>query len=340
MLSCYIIQPRMTEEILEEIIAAYGLEVEHRLPMQSGYRNKNFPLVLKDGQVVNLVLHKREPNMRQTVDNANYICGVLYAKRFPVRHRFDKRIISLYSKPPEQLVGLYTYLPGVTIPWEAYTMGKIKSLGKTMSDMHALLADEPQKSLHTIDEIYNPLLDRMIEYFENPLVAQAVREKLHVTIKASFFTDIRQLINASKHLPDQQPLHLDFVRGNVLFANNGSKITGVLDFEKTAYGHAAFDIARTLAFLFVDCKYKTEDKVRKYFLTSGYSKRGQSSSSQITIRTTNSSFDLLERAIDFYLFYDFYRFLLHNPYESLNKNEHFHRTLSLLISRGVIMAKH
>jgi Ser/Thr protein kinase RdoA (MazF antagonist) len=114
------------------------------------------------------------------------------------------------------------------------------------------------------------------------------------------------------------------VRGNILF-DDQARITGVLDFEKTAWGHPALDIARTLAFLLVDCKYKSEDKTRKYFLISGYNKRGPA-------RTPGSS-PLLEKLITTFLLHDFYKFLRHNPYESLRNNEHFVRTRDLLVQR-------
>jgi hypothetical protein len=36
------------------------------------------------------------------------------------------------------------------------------------------------------------------------------------------------------------------------------------------------------------------------------------------------------------LLHDFYKFLLHNPYESLASNEHYIRTIALLKARGVL----
>jgi Ser/Thr protein kinase RdoA (MazF antagonist) len=46
---------------------------------------------------------------------------------------------------------------------------------------------------------------------------------------------------------------------------NNLAITGIIDFEKTAAGPRIFDIARTLAFLLVDCKAKTPAQVTNYF---------------------------------------------------------------------------
>jgi hypothetical protein len=85
---------------------------------------------------------------------------------------------------------------------------------------------------------------------------------------------------------------------------------------------------RTLSFLYVDCKYKTLDQVKKYFIYSGYQKRGLS-----TLEHTGI---LLTHLVDFYLMYDLYKFLRHNPYESLNLNEHFKRTKDILIDHRMV----
>jgi len=123
---------------------------------------------------------------------------------------------------------------------------------------------------------------------------------------------------------------MDFVRGNILF-DEGVHITGVLDFEKASHGHPLFDIARTLAFLLVDCKYKTEAQVRKYFLLSGYNKRGTGD-----FKITAMNARLLEQLVELFLLYDFYKFLRHNPYEALPQNEHFVRTQALLLQRQLL----
>ena len=175
----------------------------------------------------------------------------------------------------------------------------------------------------------------MHKYFSDPLVANAMHTKLGLKVDDIVFTNNKKLIKIATKLPEQ-PLHMDFVRSNVLFANNSHEITGVLDFEKAVYGSPVFDIARTLAFLLVDCKYKTEAQVRKYFLQSGYNKYGRANFSPITVRISNRTLDVLEEAINMFLFYDFYKFLRHNPYESLHANEHYIRTVNLLVSRGVI----
>lgn len=326
----------MVDKALPELAKAFGLDVKRYLPMQSGYRNKNFPLLLADNSVVNLIIYKREPGMANTIRSANRIGKFLYDSGFPARRALDDRILSLYAPPSEQYAAVYVYLPGKTIPWEAYTMAHLKSLGQTMSNMHALLMSRPQGGLSDISEVYSPIIKRMGKYFEDVNVVKATQDKLGLAINEATFSEHKKLMQISKHLPGGQPLHMDFVRSNILFAENSSEVTGVLDFEKAAYGAPVFDIARTLAFLLVDCKYKTEAQVRKYFLKSGYSKYGSAEFNPQNVRIGGQTVDLLERAIDMFLFYDFYKFLRHNPYESLHKNEHYVRTANLLVARGVI----
>jgi hypothetical protein len=140
-------------------------------------------------------------------------------------------------------------------------------------------------------------------------------------------TTVRRLLEFCGKLEDQQPLHMDFVRSNVLF-NAHATIAGIIDFEKTGKGHPMLDIARTLAFLLVDCKYKEPGKVYKYFVHSGYRKRGKNN--------ININPRLLHELTNIFLLHDFYKFLRHNPYESLGRNEHFVRTRDILIARALL----
>lgn len=326
----------MAEPITQKVAKAYGLDVKRYLPMQTGYRNKNYPLELTDGRTINLILYKREPGIVTVIRLANEIGSFLHANGFPARYPCDKRIIRVFASPNEQFAALYAYLPGETIPWEAYTMAHIKALGQTMSNMHALLANQNGDGLPAIHEVYGPIIKRMQYYFDDVNVCAAIASKLGLKINTALLDEFKQLMRISKHLPGQQPLHMDFVRSNILFAKNSHQITGVLDFEKVAYGAPVFDIARTLAFLLVDCKYKTEAQVRKYFLKSGYNKYGNVQFTPVVAQLNAVKIDTLEQAIDLFLTYDFYKFLRHNPYEFLNQNQHFVRTANLLIARGVI----
>lgn len=212
-------------------------------------------------------------------------------------------------------------------------MQHLKLLGASMSNMHAMLIKFTDDLPSVADECLM-LNRRMRKYFADPYISAAIRAKLGLRITIKFNAFISTLLTCSE-LPDQQALHMDFVRGNILFNDDSEgmpAVSGVIDFEKTAYGHPVFDIARTLAFLLVDCRFKTEPKIRKYFLASGYNKRGAVRYSPVLIYGR----DLLEELINFFLIHDLYKFLRHNPYENLSLNEHFIRTRDLLLSRHVL----
>lgn len=326
----------MHEKLVAQIITAYGLDVSLRHPMQTGYRNKNFPLTLQDGTTVNLILYKPEPGIRVTIKNANALGDFLCTHNFPARHTYDSRILRIAGKHHEQYAALYHYLPGTTISWDAYTMKHLKALGTSMSTMHALLAAHAQNDIPSIETIYGPLLARMRAYFQKTGVASALQQKLNFTVSPEIFELIAELVRAMPHLPHKQPLHLDFVRSNILFDENTAHISGIVDFEKAAFGNPIFDIARTLAFLYVDCAYKDAEHIRKYFLWSGYQKQGPASYQNLTYTIHGRTTAVLSAAINMFLFYDFYKFLLHNPYESLPQNNHFVRTVALLRSREVL----
>lgn len=212
-------------------------------------------------------------------------------------------------------------------------MRHLKLLGKTMGDMHRQLQELPTANAPTVVDEYTAIVARMRTYFADSNVELAMAQKLAVIIDHRLFGTFANLLDGCAGLPCQHMLHMDFVRGNILFDTkaNAPTITGVLDFEKTAVGHPLFDIARTYAFLLVDCTYKSPDQVRKYFLQSGYNRR---SSSTFTITAKNAQ--LLEQLANLFLLYDFYKFLRHNPYESLHANHHFVRTKEQLRTRKII----
>lgn len=321
--------------VVERILQAYGLDYASILPPEKGYRNQSFPVVLNDGGTVNLILYKSEPGILDKIHAANAVSGHLAGQGFPARRTVSKRIIKLDSPNRRKYGALYNYLEGHTIPWEGYNQDHIKLLGKTMSDMHAALADFDYPDLAEVADEYLAINSRMRYYFSQAPVQRAMSEKLLLHVNPESFHQFEQVLTGSKMLPGKQPLHMDFVRSNILFSDVPDdtfkvSITGILDFEKTAYGHPLFDIARTLAFLLVDCKYKAPEKVRKYFLGSGYIKRGAA-------MLPGKHMDILEALVNMFLFYDFYKFLRHNPYESLPDNEHFMRTVQLLIPRHLLV---
>jgi Ser/Thr protein kinase RdoA (MazF antagonist) len=313
----------MDRRNVERIIQLYGVTGDILAP-QKGYRNSSFAVLLEGQPPLNLILYKNEAGMLARVTRVNAIGDFLYARGLPARHTFSPRILQLKDARQTRYTALYYYLPGITIPWEAYTMERIKMLGKAMGDMHASLASYIGELPQIADELI-ALNDRMMRYFTNADVMRALSQKLNISIKKP---DFRRLLTFCAEQPGQA-VHMDFVRGNILF--EGDKITGIIDFEKAGHGTPAFDIARTLAFLLVDCKYKTEDKVYKYFIQSGYAKRGAG---------TFADWQLVDRLVPFFLLHDFYKFLRHNPYEFLPQNEHFIRTKAMLLKHGIIDRAH
>ncbi|HSX16495.1 MAG TPA: phosphotransferase [Patescibacteria group bacterium] len=323
----------MDQEVIARALQAYGVAYVRELGMQKGYRNESHAIEQADGMRLNLIIYKREPGMLKRVHNANRVSNYLASAGFPARRTADERILQLKSGDFVKYASLYKYLPGKTIPWEAYTMEHIKLLGQTMSDMHATLAGLNRGGLPHVADEYLAILDRMERYFAEPGVQTAMQKKLGLTVDTSAVPKLKTLLRKIKSLPDQQVLHMDFVRGNILFETSEIKaekpaVSGLLDFEKTSFGPPVFDIARTLAFLLVDCKYKEPEKVRKYFLQSGYNKRGNATFQDVRIKDNDET--LLDSLVELFLLHDFYKFLRHNPYESLPDNEHFVRTKNIV----------
>jgi Ser/Thr protein kinase RdoA (MazF antagonist) len=332
--------PLGQQALLQRVGALYNTNFTLMNEPQKGYRNTCYPVRLDDGRVANFILYKREPGIITTIKNANRIGDFLASAGMPTRQTLNDRIIHLQSRELSRYGALYAYLPGSTIPWEAYTRSHIKLLGKAMSDMHASLQVVPPTGLPMVQRQYQKIFQRLERYFSQPSVQQAMKRKLYLTVAPKAISASQQLLNHAHYFPAVQPLHMDFVRGNILFGTDATSqlaITGVLDFEKTAVGHPLFDIARTLAFLLVDCATIPEQNIRRYFLDSGYTKRGAATFRNIHIRTAKKDTNALEALINLFLLYDFYKFLRHNPYEYLGENHHFVRTRNLLIKRAIIV---
>jgi len=326
----------MNESVATKALATYGVTPMKLHAPQKGYRNESFAVRVATGQMLNIIFYKTEIGILDRIRNANAVGDFLASKGFPARCLHDQRILKLRSGKYLKYAALYNYLPGHTIPWEGYAQDHIKLLGKTMSDMHAVLKEFDRDELPEVADEYLAIVAMMKRYFANVSVQRALREKLLLSVDMAIFEQFEALLVGSKLLPGKQPLHMDFVRSNILFQDDNTdsefkvRISGILDFEKTAYGLPLFDIARTLAFLLVDCKYKESSKVRKYFLGSGYIKRGAAMLPEMHI-------ELLDHLVSLFLFYDFYKFLRHNPYESLPDNEHFMRTVAALIPEHLVV---
>ena len=348
--------PKLIEKILEQ----YQLsEKINQIPdFESGYRNTVVPLELNSGEKLGLIFYKSEPGIVKKIKAANQVSDYLAKKDWPTRHSIKKNsqaIIKISLNQKKYYCCLYNYLPGITINWEDYSMKHIKLLGQVLGSLHHQLSNFDIKTQNLYDS-ETRMLERktkeMINYFNQKNVLKAVEQKLKLSIEKKAFVQFEQLLTKLKKHPSNQILHLDFVRSNILFnfmpssyfqTNPNQKkfaldvhqtknqnfltITGILDFEKVSLGPPIIDLARTLAFLLIDCKYKAAQKIRKYFLYSGYHKRGEYELPDAK---------LLNPLVDFFLFYDFYKFLQHNPYEFLSQNDHYLRTKKYLIQRNLV----
>jgi Ser/Thr protein kinase RdoA (MazF antagonist) len=333
----------MDDGLIRRLFSNYSVAPRVLHLPQKGYRNTSYPATLKNGQMVNLIIYKSEPGILARIRRANYVADYAAQAGLPIRHTLDQRIIRLKTPTRTAYGALYGYLPGQTIPWEAYTKAHIKLVGMAMSALHARLQGSDPVAHAVVDE-YRAIVERMRLYFESQDVRKAMKQKLQLIphIPSRRFDGILAICAT---LPHQQNLHMDFVRGNLLFdkahptsrfAIGDLALGGIIDFEKVAYGHPVFDVARTLAFLLVDCPVKSPEKIQKYFLQSGYNKRGEAKFALPGIPFHGGRLDLLEELTTMFLVYDFYKFLRHNPYESLNENHHFIRTRDILIQRKML----
>lgn len=303
---------------------------------KGGYKN-NVSLVEINKQKYVLIpfdLNSKIELIHNTVDS-------IVENKLPIRKLIKVR------RSTKSIHCVFNYLPGDTISWDSYTQKHIKLLGIAMSNLHFYLRNiKSDKFDNGVDiQISNCL--EMHEYFKDFGVISALNKKLGLKINVKFNSYLKILKSLNKL--EKQLLHLDLVRGNVLFIsekeikekNLDSKLfltldkkiylSGILDLEKVALGPTILDISRTLAFLIVDCKYKEEVKVRKYFLKSGYEKRGE---------TKLKNIEYLEGLMEYFWLYDFFKFLYYTPYESLVDNEHFIRTRDKLLSLNLLTYSH
>lgn len=311
--------------LIERILALNTLQSRRILAPQKGYRNTSYPVDLTDGRTVNVILYKQEPGIAERIRHSDALSDYLATQGFATRQALTP-IIKLAGQHKTAYARIYSYLPGTTIPWEAYTMKHLKALGLSLAEMHRAMSSAPAQ-LSSVEDESRQLLSRMQQYFADSGVQAAMQSKLRLESRSDIFRSLSYHFDTPL---EAQPLHMDFVRGNILFTDiETPTISGIIDFEKASYGPTAYDIARTLAFLLVDCVHKPSHKVVKYFLKSGYCKHGQTPLSTEQLR-------MISNMTRFYLLHDFYKFLRHNPYEFLHQNLHFVRTRDFLIKDGII----
>lgn len=322
-----------------QALQAYNLQALNIMAPQKGYRNQSFGVQLPDNVWVNFILYKNEPSILARIKRTNTVANFVASQSLPARSTYDSRILRLQGEHETRYGALYHYLPGNTIEWETYTKQHLKLLGAALGNVHAGLKEYPKThELPSVAQEYTDILQRMQKYFVVQSTKDAIQQKLGLKVSVATLAHLQSFVQACSNLPNQQALHMDFVRGNILFDINPTlHVSGILDFEKTGRGHPMFDIARTLAFLLVDCKHKTSDQIWRYFLDSGYNKRSKSVIHKTQIHLDGVHYDLLNTLLDIFLLHDFYKFLRHNPYEALHQNQHFMRTQQLLTARNLVV---
>ena len=328
----------MNRQLVERALAAYDVDWVQIDDEKSGYRNKSYRVIDASERELNLIFYKSEPGILERIKRADAVSEKVADCDLPTRRRFIKKTLCMTSSSGQKhYARLYEYLPGATIPWESYTKKHIKLLGMAMSDFH-FVASDIDIELPDASAAGKSLTKSMNNYFCDENVAEALKEKLNLTINPSVFSLFTRTFQKCEKLPNKIPIHLDLVRGNVLFGTTDSpwkikdlSLTGLIDFEKVSRGNAVFDIARTYGFLLIDCHKTPPDKLYKYLITSGYNKGGQNQ-----IKLNGELSKIFHQIVRFYLFYDFYKFLLHNPYEFLPENHHFVLTRDILAAKNML----
>ncbi len=321
----------MQVKTVVSVLNKYDIKYRKIHSPEKGYRNEVWPIITKSGESICVVFYKTEPDILNKVHLADAVTNYLANQGLPCKTPLSGKVLQLQSNKRTIISRAYTYLPGQTISWESYSIKHLKILGEMLGTVHIKLTNFQYNKAPSVYDEYLVILSRMRRYFADPRISNAVANKLNIEVNAPKLDIYTKFLQHIKNQPQQQILHMDFVRGNILYStsNNGQLyISGVLDFEKAGTGHIEMDLARTLAFLLVDCKYKPATKIYKYFVLSGYMKR----SPQKHIPNTT----WLKTMVELFLCYDLYKFLRHNPYEDLEKNEHFVRTRDILAKMSVI----
>ncbi len=299
-------------KIYFSILKKYGFHPQELIFKTHGYRNKIFVFRLYNNKKIILIQYKNEQNILEKIKNANNIGNFLYENGFVSRHNFnlDSRIL----KSNKHFFSIYDFIDGQTVMWNL-NKKQIYELGSMMSLMHKILNFyEKKQDIPSFKPFFLKKIKQIQKYIKKN--TPFIKNKLHINIKTQ---NIEKLFFSIKDIDlyHQIPLHLDFVRSNILFDKDLIKIVGVLDFEKTMVGAPIVDISRTIAFLLTDTN-KPFSKVEKYFFKHFENKQ-------------NIKIQYLHDFVISFLLVDLYNFLLHNPYEYLKYNKHFRKTLTILL---------
>lgn len=334
----------LADTVVLRVLEGYGFSGPVLMPAMRGYRNTVYPFGSVRGSGC-LIVYKPEKDALGRIDRINRLGRELAAAGLPVRTPLDKRVMGIGYHGRVIPAAVYAYLPGGTIAWEAYTRRHLKLLGWALGSLHRHMRKVSAASYPSVVSTYGTIVQRMSVYFQDAAVRRAARDKLGIRLDRRSLERMQQFLTACSDLP-AQVLHMDFVRGNILYGKPSHTtpfvlgdiaLTGIIDLEKAAAGHPLFDIARTLAFLYADCAGKTPAQVRRYVIDSGYVKRGRNAVKPVSVTLADGTkCDVLETAVTLFLLHDLYKFLRSSPYESLPQNYHYRRTCGLLIERKAV----
>lgn len=264
--------------------------------------------------------------IEDTYHTAKYLEDHGIPVRTAIKTKTGKHLVRINLGKTDQdirTVGLYNYLPGKTLPWEAYTRRHIKSLGLCMARIHKTWESMnfQKLSIPRWKTYLKKDSAKILDYFtrNQDTIAQKLRLQLNADKMMTIVKNIQQL-------DENQIVHYDFVRGNILFSDKKEDetypITGIIDFEKTMIATPEVDIARTISFLLIDCKYKTDKQISQNFIKEGYIRMGNGRISRL---------DVINTLMIYFWVRDIWKFLSSNPYDSLSLNYHYQETKTRLL---------
>ncbi len=145
-----------------------------------------------------------------------------------------------YSNPPRQVSDLTDHM--------------LKLLGEFLADIHEAgrgVGDEIQPMLLWDKDRFLLEVTELEMFLEGQPVLSRIEQKIAgmVKLKREFVVS-NTMDMFSFSLPSDTLLHCDFSYQNVFFSEDGTKIDAVFDFEKSARGPRAFEVARSM---FVCC---------------------------------------------------------------------------------------
>ncbi len=304
--------------------------------LEISFPNRDGKFIIIVYNALNYFLPKHKAQLEQAYETAEILSRHGIPCRIPHKTDTGRHLIEVKIPGSENkhFFGIYNFLPGSTLPWEGWTRRHLRSLGSTMAKMHEIwkAARIDTQNLPEWNSYLNHDYEHLCGYF--------IKNAPYIQSKLSLKFDKEacdQLIDSIKQLSqsfESQLIHYDLVRGNVLFSDKKEKliypIIGIIDFEKVMLAPVIVDIARTLAFLIVDCKYKTENEISRYFFDEGCLAQSENQQAK------KFSLEALKPLVLYFWLRDLWKFLLSNPYESLKENYHFNKTVEQLIKHKLI----